>query len=235
VSDTERALAPDHALAPGAEDGPDAHNLPRWVRGLERGSTVMLVGGVGSLLLSFFTLGVLPLAELTHEVSRSTPATYQPMNDLETIGFAVYKREGCAYCHTTFVRDTPADVQRFGPPAEAWEFQDQYPQQWGTRRIGPDLSRESGRRSADWHYAHLYNPRSTVPESIMPAYPWLFTVEPGGRVAPTEQARGVVAYLDYLGRAMAETGPQTARGQQGSSGSSDSGSSGSDSSGHEGH
>lgn len=197
----------------GAQEVRSGHDVPRWMRVLERASTVMLLGGVGSLVLSFLALGVLPLFALQHEVTRDTPAAYRPMDALESVGFAVYKREGCAYCHSTFVRDTASDVARFGPPAEAWEFQDQYPQQWGTRRVGPDLSRESGLRTPDWQLAHLYDPRSTVPESIMPSYPWLFVEGPDGVLIPTEEARGVVAYLDYLGRAMREAGPQTEGGR----------------------
>ncbi|MBI1759079.1 MAG: cbb3-type cytochrome c oxidase subunit II [Actinobacteria bacterium] len=185
----------------------------RLVRMLERGTTVMLLGGVGSLVLSFLALGVVPTIELTHQMNQSTPASWKPMNAEEQLGFTVYKREGCAYCHTTFVRDIPSDVARFGPAGEAWEYRDQYPQQWGTRRVGPDLSRESGLRSDAWHYAHLYDPRSTVPQSVMPAYPWLFQQQPGGGAVPTEEARGLVAYLNYLGRAIQVSGAQTERGR----------------------
>lgn len=204
---------PDDADTGTPHEVHSGHDVPRWMRFMERGTTIMMLGGIGSLVFSFFALGILPLGELSGEVRRSTPATYQPMNELEQAGFAVYKREGCAYCHSTFVRDTPSDVARFGPPAEAWEFQDQYPQQWGTRRIGPDLSRESGKRSDGWQYAHLFNPRSTVPQSIMPSYPWMFEDSASGELVPTKEARGLVAYLNYLGRAIDEAGPQTQRGK----------------------
>lgn len=209
-------------LSAKAVDPAEDHE-PRWVRRLERGETVMLLGGIGSLVFSFFVLGVLPLIELGDEVDRSTPAAYAPMSAKEERGFTVYKREGCAYCHTTFVRDTPADVRRFGPPAEAWEYQDQYPQQWGTRRIGPDLSRESGKRSDGWQYAHLYDPRSTVPQSVMPGYRWLFSEQPDGSVVPNEDAEALVAYLNYLGRDIERSGPQTERGKNAMSGSAGSG------------
>lgn len=207
----------------GSDDGTDStavppeHSAPvhgsRFIRMLERGTTVMLLGGVGSLVLSFMALGVVPTIELRSQMNADTPASWQPMTAQEQLGFAVYKREGCGYCHTTFVRDVPSDVDRFGPAAEAWEYQDQYPQQWGTRRIGPDLSRESGVRSDAWHYAHLYDPRGTVPESVMPAYPWLFHTAADGTVIPTEEAQGLVAYLNYLGRAIKVSGPQTDRGK----------------------
>lgn len=213
-------------LAPEAGDkalDPHSDHDSRWVRLLERGETIMLLGGLGSLVFSFLALGVIPLMELTDEVDRSTPAAFSPMDATEERGFTVYKREGCAYCHTTFVRDTPSDVSRFGPPAEAWEYQDMYPQQWGTRRIGPDLSRESGKRSDGWQYAHLYNPRSTVPQSVMPSYRWLFSEAPDGSVVPNQDAEALVAYLNYLGRDIGESGPQTERGKNavnGSAGSS---------------
>ncbi len=72
------------------------------------------------------------------------------------------------------------------------------PQTFGTRRIGPDLAREAGRRSDDWHLAHLYNPRDTVPLSVMPSYPWLFEESAEG-VKPKQEALDVVAYLQQLG------------------------------------
>lgn len=80
----------------------------------------------------------------------------------------------------------------------------QYPQMWGTRRIGPDLARESGKRSADWQLVHLYNPRYIVPDSMMPSYPWLFHGAPDW---PTQDALDLVAFVNTLGRARAELSP----------------------------
>ena len=88
-------------------------------------------------------------------------------------------------------------MQRFGPASQAWETTQEFPQLWGTRRVGPDLARESGKRSRDWHLAHLWNPRWVVPESNMPPHPWLFD---GSPLEPTEEALDLVAYLDSLGR-----------------------------------
>jgi cbb3-type cytochrome c oxidase subunit II len=220
---THHNPSPDAPEASAKAVSADSDHEPGWVRFLERGETIMLLGGLGSLVFSFLALGVIPLIDLRDEVTASTPASYDAMTAEEEHGFTVYKQEGCAYCHTTFVRDTPSDVQRFGPPAEAWEYQDQYPQQWGTRRIGPDLSRESGKRSDGWQYAHLYNPRSTVPQSVMPSYPWLFSEAPDGSVVPNEEAAALVAYLNYLGRDIAESGPQTERGKNAMHGSAGSG------------
>ena len=110
---------------------------------------------------------------------------------------AIYGREGCLNCHSQLVRNTVDDVRRFGPASQAWETEKEFPQLWGTRRIGPDLARESGKRSRDWHLTHLWNPRWVVPESNMPAHPWLFA---GSSLQPTPEALDLVAYLDSLGR-----------------------------------
>ena len=88
----------------------------------------------------------------------------------EQRGREIYVREGCAYCHTQQVRYTHADMERFGAPTLAWETRQDYPHLWGTRRIGPDLSRQYQVHPADWHFAHLYAPRSVVADSVMPAF-----------------------------------------------------------------
>ncbi len=92
---------------------------------------------------------------------------------------------------------TPDDVRRFGVVSRAWEAEHDFPQLWGTRRVGPDLAREHGKRPSDWHLTHLYNPRLVVSESMMPGYPWLFD---GAPQRPTREALDLVAYLDSLGR-----------------------------------
>jgi mono/diheme cytochrome c family protein len=96
-------------------------------------------------------------------------------------------------------------MARFGAPTLAWETRQDYPHLWGTRRIGPDLSRASGTRPADWQFAHLYSPRSIVPGSVMPAYPGLFDGAPD---RPRQDARDLLAYLESLGRARALAGPE---------------------------
>jgi cytochrome c oxidase cbb3-type subunit I/II len=161
--------------------------------------------GVLFFFLSFFALGVYPAIRLHEAIRKTTP----PGADLaltasEQRGSHLYAVDGCAYCHSLQVRFTPADVQRFGPPTQAWETQNEYPQMWGTRRIGPDLARESGKRPADWQLVHLYDPRYIVPNSVMPSYPWLFNGSPD---RPTQNARDLVAFLNTLGRAQAELHP----------------------------
>ena len=164
---------------------------------------VAFVAGFGFFVLSFVVLGILPAMQLQAEIRRTAPASMQPLSASEEHGRQIYGREGCAYCHTEQVRTITADVQRFGAPTAAWETQYDYPQLWGTRRIGPDLSRENGLRTDDWQYAHLYNPRSTVPDSIMPGYSWMFARSAAN---PGSDALDLVAYVRSLGRQRALAG-----------------------------
>jgi cytochrome c oxidase cbb3-type subunit I/II len=155
------------------------------------------VAGLGCFLFSFVVLAVWPNQTLEGEIAASRPSGLPDLSASERRGRAIYGREGCVNCHSQFVRATAADVRRFGPASQAWETEKEFPQLWGTRRIGPDLARESGKRSRDWHLTHLYNPRWVVPESNMPAHPWLFR---GSALEPTSEALDLVAYLDSLGR-----------------------------------
>ncbi len=97
----------------------------------------------------------------------------KPVNALELEGRDIYIREGCYTCHSQMIRPFRAETERYGHYSVAGEFVYDHPFQWGSKRTGPDLARVGGRYSDDWHYAHMYNPRDVVPESIMPAYPWL--------------------------------------------------------------
>jgi cytochrome c oxidase cbb3-type subunit 2/cytochrome c oxidase cbb3-type subunit I/II len=118
-------------------------------------------------------------------------------------GRRIYGSMGCGYCHTQQVRFADQDVTRFGAPTEAWETKYDYPQLWGTRRIGPDLAREGAIRSADWQLAHLFNPRQTVARSMMPGFPWMYDGTPD---KPKPQALALVAYVQWLGQARAQSG-----------------------------
>jgi cbb3-type cytochrome oxidase cytochrome c subunit len=158
---------------------------------------VAFVAGFGFFILSFVVLGILPARQLEAEIKRTAPRAMQPLTATEQHGREIYGREGCAYCHTEQVRVITADVVRFGAPTAAWETRYDYPHLWGTRRIGPDLSREHGLRTDDWHFAHLFDPRSTVPDSIMPGYSWMFN---GSSAKPGHDALDLVAYLRSLGR-----------------------------------
>ncbi|HEY9682162.1 MAG TPA: cbb3-type cytochrome c oxidase subunit I [Drouetiella sp.] len=161
------------------------------------------LAGFGFFLFSFAVLGLLPGQALEKEVARTRPQVMQPLTKAEENGRAVYAREGCAYCHTQQVRLVEADIARFGAPTKAWETEYDYPHLWGTRRIGPDLARESGIRSDDWQLTHLYNPRLTVADSVMPGYPWLFE---GSAGKPGKDAQDLLKYINSLGRARQLTG-----------------------------
>ena len=97
----------------------------------------------------------------------------KPYPALALAGRDVYVREGCYVCHSQMIRPFRAETERYGHYSVAGEFVYDRPFQWGSRRAGPDLHRVGGRYSDEWHRVHFVNPRDVVPESIMPAYPWL--------------------------------------------------------------
>ncbi|WP_237054723.1 cytochrome-c oxidase, cbb3-type subunit II [Microbulbifer sediminum] len=98
----------------------------------------------------------------------------EPWDPVVLEGRDIYIREGCHVCHTQMVRPLRAEVERYGHYSMAQEYVYEHPFLWGSKRTGPDLARVGGRYSDEWHRAHLYNPRNVVPESNMPAFPWLF-------------------------------------------------------------
>lgn len=166
---------------------------------------VASVGGVAFFAMSVALLGIWPGRVLEDQTRNMSPQHPLGLTVSEKRGREIYGREGCAYCHTQQIRYLHADMARFGAPTLAWETRFDYPQLWGTRRIGPDLSREGGTHSDDWHFAHLYAPRNLVPDSVMPAYPTLFDGSPD---RPRQEARDVVSYLNTLGRARELAGPE---------------------------
>jgi cytochrome c oxidase cbb3-type subunit 2 len=91
----------------------------------------------------------------------------------ELAGRDVYVREGCYTCHSQMVRPFRSETERYGHYSVAGEFVYDRPFQWGSKRTGPDLARVGGKYSDDWHEIHLIDPRAVVPDSNMPAYPWL--------------------------------------------------------------
>ena len=96
-----------------------------------------------------------------------------PYTALQLEGRDIYVREGCVGCHSQMIRPFRAEVERYGHYSVAGESVWDHPFLWGSKRTGPDLARVGQRYSDDWHYAHLINPRSVVPQSNMPGYPWL--------------------------------------------------------------
>lgn len=97
----------------------------------------------------------------------------RPYTPLELAGRDIYRREGCYNCHSQMIRALRDEVERYGHYSLAAESMYDHPFQWGSKRTGPDLARVGGKYSDDWHVAHMTDPRSVVPESIMPGYPFL--------------------------------------------------------------
>jgi len=118
--------------------------------------------------------GLVEIVPLYFQKSVTEPvAGLKPYTPLQLTGRDVYIREGCYNCHSQMVRPFRAEVERYGHYSVAGEFVYDHPFQWGSKRTGPDLHRVGGRYSDEWHRLHLLDPRSVVPESNMPAYPWL--------------------------------------------------------------
>jgi cytochrome c oxidase cbb3-type subunit 2 len=97
----------------------------------------------------------------------------RPYTALELAGRDVYQREGCYTCHSQMIRPFRDEKERYGHYSLASESMFDHPFQWGSKRTGPDMARVGGKYSDEWHRAHLRAPRSVVPESVMPNYPWL--------------------------------------------------------------
>ncbi|GAB1386344.1 cytochrome-c oxidase, cbb3-type subunit II [Melaminivora sp.] len=179
---------------------------------------VVAIGGLVEIVPLFF--------------QKSTTEAVQglkPYTALQLAGRDIYVREGCYNCHSQMIRPFRAETLRYGHYSVAGEFVYDHPFQWGSKRTGPDLHRVGGKYSDEWHRIHLNNPRDVVPESNMPAYPWLeknqvdavampnhmkalrtvgvpYTDEEiakaGEDVKGKSEMDAVVAYLQVLGRAL---------------------------------
>jgi cytochrome c oxidase cbb3-type subunit 2 len=118
--------------------------------------------------------GIVEIAPLfTIDETVENVADMRVYTPLELAGRNIYVREGCYACHSQMIRTLADEVDRYGPFSLAVESQYDRPMLWGSKRTGPDLARIGGKYSDVWHAAHLNNPRDVVPESNMPAYPWL--------------------------------------------------------------
>lgn len=120
--------------------------------------------------------GLVEIVPLFFQKSTTQPVEgLKPYSPLQLAGRDVYVSEGCYNCHSQMIRPFQAETLRYGPYSVAGEFVYDRPFQWGSKRTGPDLHRVGGRYSDEWHRVHLMNPRDVVPESNMPAYPFLAT------------------------------------------------------------
>ena len=123
---------------------------------------VVAIGGIVELVPNFYLKSTVEKVE-----------GMRPYTPLELAGRNIYIREGCYLCHSQMIRTLRDEVERYGHYSLAAESMYDHPFQWGSKRTGPDLARVGGKYSDAWHHDHLMNPRSVVPESIMPSYHWL--------------------------------------------------------------
>jgi len=149
---------------------------------------VVAIGGLVEIVPLFF-----------QKSTTEAIAGLKPYSALQVAGRDIYLREGCYNCHSQMIRPFRAETMRYGHYSVAGEFVYDHPFQWGSKRTGPDLHRVGGKYSDEWHRIHLVNPRDVVPESNMPAYPWLEknTVEPASMAQRLKALRTVgVPYTD---------------------------------------
>lgn len=187
---------------------------------------IFFIAGIGFFVLAFVSNGLLPmimyqdLKEKTAEevvnkrvmvqfrdLSQRFPEPFQAAfgsvseeNCAEALrlGRQVYIGEGCWHCHSQFVRPVSNESQRYGAVSKTEEYQNelQRPVMFGTRRVGPDLSREGGRRGNDWHAVHFFRPKLVSPDSPMPNYPWFFDGSPD---KPNRRGLALITYVQWLG------------------------------------
>ncbi len=130
------------------------------------------------ILLVVAVGGLVEIVPLFFQRSTTQPVPgLLPLTALQLAGRDVYTREGCYNCHSQMIRTLQSETLRYGHFSMPGEFVYDHPFQWGRKRTGPDLHRVGGKYSDEWHRIHLNNPRDLVPESNMPAYPWLFTAK----------------------------------------------------------
>ena len=137
---------------------------------IEKNSAILVI----LIILVVAVGGLVEIVPLYFQRSTTEPvAGLKPYGPLQLAGRDIYVREGCYNCHSQMIRPFRAETERYGHYSVAGEFVYDRPFQWGSKRTGPDLARVGGRYSDEWHRIHLDNPRDLVPESNMPAYPWL--------------------------------------------------------------
>jgi cytochrome c oxidase cbb3-type subunit 2 len=162
---------------------------------------VVTVGGIVELVPLFFM-------ENTIEKVKGV----RPYTPLEMAGRNIYIREGCYVCHSQMIRPLRDEVERYGHYSLAAESMYDHPFQWGSKRTGPDLARVGGRYSDEWHVDHLIDPRSVVPESVMPTYGFMATTAIDGKyigdVLATNKMVGVPYSDDMVEAAQADFAAQ---------------------------
>ena len=192
----------------------------------ESKSGIFFIAGIGFFLLAFLGNGVVPMImykdrvekpaeqlvnkrvmwqfrDLSERYPEQFKAAFGEVSEEKCaealrLGRQIYVGEGCWHCHSQFVRPVSNESRRFGPVSKTEEYDNelQRPVLFGTRRVGPDLSREGGRRGNDWHAVHFYNSRTVSTDSPMPAYPWFFDGSPD---RPNRRGLAIITYVQWLG------------------------------------
>jgi len=187
---------------------------------------IFFIAGIGFFLLAFLGNGVVPMImykdrveqPVEEVINKRTLAQFRDLAERYPepfkaafgepsaeacaealrLGRQVYIGEGCWHCHSQFVRPVSNESRRFGPVAKTSEYENelQRPVLFGTRRVGPDLSREGGRRGNDWHAVHFYHPETVSTNSPMPAYLWFFHGSPD---RPNRRGIAIITYIQWLG------------------------------------
>ena len=197
---------------------------------MERFTSILLLAGLGFFAFSFVAMGVIPYLhfvdlpiqsaeELTEgvlpwfrDLEQRYPESFaaafpggasnENCADAMREGRDIYIAEGCWHCHSQQIRPVSNEDLRWGAISAPGEYHNelQLPQMFGTRRVGPDLIRQSGVHSNDWHVAHFWDPRAVSPESVMPRFTWFFD-EPEGDAVPVPNRRGLamITYIQWLG------------------------------------
>jgi len=190
---------------------------------MESAASVMVAAGIGLFVLAGILTGYLPVSHLSKlkystldevapepspefiDLSKRYPEAFkkafgaptkQAFHEALRKGRDQYIAEACWHCHSQYVRPVSNEDQRFGKVSWAAEYRNEMflPHLFGTRRIGPDLIRESGRHSNDWHVAHFFDPTLVSPASVMPRYTWFFDGE-----TPNKTGLSVITYMQWLG------------------------------------
>ena len=155
------------------------------------------VGLLAILIIVGISFGALvEITPLMYQKQTTEPVQdLQPYTALQMEGRDVYIREGCNVCHSQMIRPFRSETERYGHYSVAGESVWEHPFLWGSKRTGPDLARVGGRYSDEWHYVHLMDPRAVVPESNMPAFPWLAENQLDGQLT----AKKLTIFKDQFG------------------------------------
>lgn len=178
---------------------------------MKRAKFVAILAGFAFIFLAILVQAVIPSLLKETAVKYVTKTIRTPLGELAEVkadarpyaglieqGRRVYIREGCWYCHSLYIRPVAGEERRWGPVSQVGEYAYDTPHLFGTRRIGPDLSRVGGKYGDDWHRGHFFDAREIVPESIMPRFPWLYENHQGVE-GPSQDGQALIAFVQNLG------------------------------------